>query len=795
MLNWQIITKGAKYRFVIWAVVACLLLAYFVRLIFIGFPLNTNVMDLLPSGMQNPVAEEASQTFSKAMGNQVIFLIGNQDQEKAIQSADLFYKNLATGGALNGGAFHKIDYKMDASEQQAWASFYFPYRLNLLTSHQRQLLQENKADQIEQAALMNLYNPMGITNSELMQKDPFFLFQKYLTSLPKPASNINLHQNRLMVESGGLWYVMITGQLSGDSFSMSTQNQVVRLIEQSETAVKSTYSTTEFVQTGMLFYAKAGAENAEHDISTIGIGSLIGIILLMLLTFRSLSPLFFTIFSSAIGFVAAFVVTQMVFGTVYLFTLAFGASLIGISVDYAFFYYADQLLGGKKWHPMQGLRNIIMGISLGLLNIVLAYMVIAWTPFPGIQQLAVFAIVGLTMAFATVVCAFPLLLKAKQHTFAPPLLKLTNCYLTFWQKVSVKKIILLYVLILGVSIIGVLQLKTNDDIRILEGVPQHLKDNEAKLKQIIGSDIGTSFLVVAGGTPSETLENEVKVTDALSKAFSDQPHAYIAINSYLPSVKQQQQDYQLIQQKLIKPLLLPYLKTIGVPDAKAEEIQSTLASEAFKPLTIEDWVVSPVSKSMRFLWLGKINDQYATIILLSSKLMPSTLIKVVEAHSNATYINKADEISHVFESYRQKISVLLLVAFALLFILLVVRYGFKKAPLYLLPPVSACILSFAALGIFGIPLTLFNVLALILVLGISVDYILFFAETKSLYQSTMLAVTLSALTTVLAFGLLALSATPVIHFFGVTVLVGITASFLLSPLIVRLQSPKKDKLS
>ena len=93
----------------------------------------------------------------------------------------------------------------------------------------------------------------------------------------------------------------------------------------------------------------------------------------------------------------------------------------------------------------------------------------------------------------------------------------------------------------------------------------------------------------------------------------------------------------------------------------------------------------------------------------------------------------------------------------------------------------------AITAISGTPLNLFNLLALILILGIGIDYSLFFAELKPTdnnhhRRSTLLAITLSALTTVLSFGLLALSATQAIHSFGITVLTGIIIAWLLAPL-------------
>ena len=201
-------------------------------------------------------------------------------------------------------------------------------------------------------------------------------------------------------------------------------------------------------------------------------------------------------------------------------------------------------------------------------------------------------------------------------------------------------------------------------------------------------------------------------------------------------------------------------------------------------------MLSPVSKSLRFLWLGKINNQYASVVLLSSKLNSARLRQIVATMPAVAYVNKADEISSIFNNYRIRISYLLACAYALLLLLLMWRYSWRRAFLYFLPAASASLLSLAMLGWLQVPLTLFNILALFLVLGIGVDYVLFFAETRSSYQITMLAVTLSAITTVLSFGLLSLSSTPAIHYFGLTVLIGISSAYLLAPLVARCQQER-----
>jgi predicted exporter len=74
------------------------------------------------------------------------------------------------------------------------------------------------------------------------------------------------------------------------------------------------------------------------------------------------------------------------------------------------------------------------------------------------------------------------------------------------------------------------------------------------------------------------------------------------------------------------------------------------------------------------------------------------------------------------------------------------------------------------------------VLALWLLLGMGVDYGIFLVEHPADDGEAWLAIGLGAVSTLLSFGLLAVSTTPAIHAFGTTLGVGVTLVWLLSPL-------------
>jgi predicted exporter len=144
-------------------------------------------------------------------------------------------------------------------------------------------------------------------------------------------------------------------------------------------------------------------------------------------------------------------------------------------------------------------------------------------------------------------------------------------------------------------------------------------------------------------------------------------------------------------------------------------------------------------------------------------------------------LDKVEDISNVFKEYRALSFILLIVAHALIGVLLFLRYG-RKFIFVLLPPALAGLGALSILGLFEYPINLFNILALFLVLGVGIDYSIFYAEDKKNSGATALAVLIATITTLLSFGLLAFSSFAVLHSFGITILLGILFSYLLAPI-------------
>lgn len=187
--------------------------------------------------------------------------------------------------------------------------------------------------------------------------------------------------------------------------------------------------------------------------------------------------------------------------------------------------------------------------------------------------------------------------------------------------------------------------------------------------------------------------------------------------------------------------------------------------------------------------VGAGDGQHAAIVILQNVTDINAIKQAIARFPEVSILNKAEDVSTLFGLYRLRISILMSIACLAILGVLCMRFGVRRAVHILIPPLLATGVALTAGAISPVPMNLFNLLALFLVLGIGVDYTLFFAEHKDSYRA-LVANSLAALTTLLSFGLLSLSQTEAIHSFGLTVLVGIVVASLLAPLAI--QKPEKE---
>jgi predicted exporter len=181
------------------------------------------------------------------------------------------------------------------------------------------------------------------------------------------------------------------------------------------------------------------------------------------------------------------------------------------------------------------------------------------------------------------------------------------------------------------------------------------------------------------------------------------------------------------------------------------------------------------------LWLGPQRGQVVTTIALNGfRGDPQTL--PVGISGSVEIVNHADAISHALHLYRSSASVTTSLFYGAVILLLAFRYGIARLWRVVTPPLLGAIGALATLGVMGIPINVFSMFALMVLLGVSVDYVIFFAEETHPEGAPHLSVFLSALTTIVSFGALSWSSTSALQSFGIVLSVGVFFAALLAPL-------------
>jgi predicted exporter len=493
-----------------------------------------------------------------------------------------------------------------------------------------------------------------------------------------------------------------------------------------------------------------------------------------------------SLLSIAVGCLGGLAASVMIFGEVKLMTLIFGASLVGISIDYGLHFFCERFRFEGQWQPRVALQHIMAGITLGLVTSVIGFAGLLFAPFPGMQEMAVFSSAGLIFAYGCVIAWYPLIARRMAKPPEGKLLEWAGIYGRLWAGRGNWRTRALISALVMVGVIGCLRLEPQDDIRLLQTPDPAVLKEELQLRAVAGRDFARQFFLVHGRDEAELLEREEFLTSQLrglrEKGLLE---GHLAISDFLASAKRQKQNRMLLAPLIAGEggLLSRIAQRIGLPEKTRKAYTAAFSESAARPpVSVGQWLADPVSKPYRHLWLGTVEGSKLTMVALKGARDTVALEKLAARGRGVSFIDPAGSVSDIFGKYRFQAAWLTLVSYVVVTLLLLIRYGMVGGLAVMAAPVISAFGCFAVLGLLGEPLSLFNIMALLLVLGIGVDYGLFFRETGLETPTTLLAIAMSFLTTLLGFGLLAFSSTAAVHAFGLTILIGISFAFVFAPL-------------
>lgn len=726
---------------------------------------DTNVLNLLPQEKQHPLIHQAQQQINGEWQNTVIWLARGDNDAKAVENAKQLQQTLE-----KSELFASLTLTWKPEQNGNVYSELLPYRFQLLTESDKKAIKDN-AEQFADQRLQLLYSPVGMQYAMTLSLDPLFTFGNYTNQLFGKQA-VDLYDDVVILRDNSSWAVLIS-EINAGGFA--SQKALAELHQQ--------ISGSDIIAAGMPLYSAYGAKSAEKEMSTVGTVSIVAIIAFMLLGFRSLSPLLLTLVSISTGVLTAVIACLSAFGNLHIITLVFGSSLISITVDYSFHYFCDRLRKDRGT-AVDSLLNVLPGICLGVGSSMIAYGILVFTPFPALQQIGLFSVSGLMAAWLTVVLLFPLASGKINLPDEVPMPVIYQLYSHCWPALINKKIWIFCAISILLVIVGLKNISVVDDIRVMQKPAENIYQQEQKIMQLGRQRVDGQYFITTANNSDELLEKEKNLLKQLD-TFIEQGNIkeYQAISTALPTTAEQHSNWQLLHDELFNNGLVDKtMAKISMQQEALDVINKEFYANKENNLTVELWIKN-AQPQWKNLWLGCEDNRCSSVIRLIG-IKDAQVLKQLEHLANGNdvlFVDNIGDINHMLKKYRHIATVFLLASLLIIGIFLALFLGLRRALTILAVPLIAQIFALATLALLNSPISMFHVFGLLLALGISMDYSIFQSVGKH-QQTVAMAVILSLITSLLAFGLLASSSTAFIQAFGLSLALGIFYAFMLAPL-------------
>jgi predicted exporter len=507
---------------------------------------------------------------------------------------------------------------------------------------------------------------------------------------------------------------------------------------------------------------------------------------LLLLLYRSPRVLALGLFPVASGALAGVAAVSLGFGSVHGITLGFGVTLIGEGVDYGIYLFT-QIEHNET--PQSTLRRIWPTLRLGVLTSVCGFSALLFSGFTGLAQLGLFSIAGLIVAVSTTRWVLPHLLPQGFSVRAST--RFSSALMSLVRRAPRARIVLIAAVAVAVVFLVIKRdALWNDSLSSMSPVKKESLALDEQLRRDMGAPDVRYMLVLGGNDQEYVLQQGEAVAGAMRKLVAqgllegfDMPP--------LPSraVQQNRQaalpDAATAQANLNKALHgLPFRDSTFAPFAQeiaAAKQQPLLDRAAFQGsnlgLKLDTFLVQRDGGWSLMLPLRGVKDAQG-------------IEQGIRHMSDAAFVllDMKTESEQMFRDYRHEAAKnAMLGALAIVVLLFVSLRSVRRVVDVSLPLAAAVVSVTTWLVLSGHTLSIFHLIGLLLVVAVGSNYALFFDQRCTSARDrerTVTSLLFANASTVLGFGLLSFSQSPVLNAIGSTVAAGAVLSLVFSAILI-----------
>jgi predicted exporter len=642
-------------------------------------------------------------------------------------------------------------------------------------------------DQLQQRE-QDLASPAGTLLTPLLPRDPTLELIKVLESW-EPA-----HQAQQLFD---VWFnpagtaALLIVQTQGAGFDPSGQQTAIEKLRRHFSEVRGT-AAMQLTVSGPGAFGVIMQGRSEADARVAAVCDSVGMVLLMLVAYRSIRRVFLGALPLATAGVCGLGAVAALFSSVHGITIAFGFTLTGVALDYPIYLFSNEQPGVP---PLEVARTVWPTLATAVAAVCIAYLAFLVSGVLGLAQLAAFNIAGLAAAGLCARYLLPRLLPIGVRDHGTGVLP--TALVNFTTRLPAMPWLAPVVAVIGLAVVfGVRTPWWDNDLGHLTPVPEPLLREYGALQQALGSPDVRYLLALQAGTPDQLLVQEEALSKRLDGLAAQKViGGYDLASRYLPSAAvQRRRQAALPDEATLKASLAKAAAGMAFkPDLFAPFLADVARARTLPPLSIDTVAGTPLALTVGALLQSR-EGGWTGLVTFTDVQQPQQLAALAAgSHGTIQMLDLLQAAEDLVANQRQRILASMAAAFGLLIIVVAVTCRSLRRMVRVVTPMALSTLTtLAILHASGVALNLFHLIALVLAAGLGLDYGLFLERAgrePAAHRRAVHAVTICATAACVVFAVLGSSTLPVLRSIGVTVVLGVASNFVLSQLLIRKASP------
>ena len=626
-----------------------------------------------------------------------------------------------------------------------------------------------------QARLQGLASSSAAIEKQYLRNDPT---GEIISLLEEWQGKISRHKRP--EELFGVWFSedhvrsLILVEIAADISKFDNQIQAIEEIRNILKQVSVPGLT--HVITGPAAFAVESGEDIRADVKNLTLMAIFFVVLFLWCAYRSARMVFLVVCPLVMGVIVATAAILLIHGQVHGITLAFGVTLAGVAVDYPIHLLTG--MGSNLTQDQLRITKIWRTLRLGVLSTVIAYAAFLVSGFGGLQQLGLFTIIGLISAALISRWLLPFLAQ-RRKTQTPGLIPLHNVLKRLGQSANKLRWLVVIVLLGSFTALWLTEkpiLHLNVDS--LSPIKDQRRAEGKMLRNDLGFWYGGSMMLVSANDKEHVLQASERIEPYLERLVEQgEIEGFDMAAHFLPSQKRQLQrkseigNIEVLQQNLGEALVdFPFRKKVF--DPFIEQIKEVANMPLVTPQSLED---STIGKKLTPL-LFDFDGSAGGVVLLHGVKNDDSMRKFASEHDGFHFMHLKTASTDLVARSVDRVSVSILTCLVAIFFVLALAFKSITRPLKIMVPTLAAAVAAAAVLVFtGNPMSIFHLISLLLVVGLGLDYALFFnrlPDNSDEWDTTFRSLWVCGTTTILVFGILTVSQTPPLQAIGITVGIG-----------------------